>query len=159
MTTQWRWCISLVLGILALLFTASLATAQGYVDANNLSEAAGMLRAQGVTLGTFEELCAHGFPDRGPVLSRAVVKWKRDHERVIEAADKFVQRMIRSTGRDPTPTLEASLRRLATQQFRSLGIDAQRRYCEQLPAELESGAWDSRTPNVYRFLEEYANEP
>jgi hypothetical protein len=159
MTYPSRMRLSLNLSFSASLLVASGASAQAYFDATNLSQAAGMLRAQVTGARTLEELCNHDFPDLGDAISSALDKWRNDDEQFISASNKFVAEMVRKTGQDPTPLLDGNHRRTTTLQYSSLNNDAQREYCHRFSADLGAGVWRSRTPAVYRLLEEYAKAP
>jgi hypothetical protein len=148
-----------ILILLAPTFVASGALAQAYLDARNLSEAAGMLRAQVVGAETLQDLCVHSYPDLANTVSDALTKWRNDDQRFIVASAKLVEEMVRKSGQDPTPAFDAGYRKKTEQQFSSLGNEAQRAYCQRFSADLAARAWRSRTPTVYRLLDEYAKVP
>jgi hypothetical protein len=143
-------------GLIALSAAGALLISQAkaveYLDARNQDEAYGEMYAYMVGAERSQSLCSEKFPDLAGNIAKDMARWQRTDAIVLAKTTahtaslrkNFPQEFSTAT-RQITSGFEAA--------FKSLDDDKARNYCQSYFSELADGAWRTRTPKVYSFIE------
>ena len=148
--------------LLAVLATVP-AQARGYADADNPSQAVGMMKMTILMSGIMEKKCVARFPEQQGQIQADLKRWRALDSAEIETAERSWRQMEQKK-----PGMSRDLEEAAKQGYESqlaaparlLGKAAEtkihRDYCAQYFNELATGVWRKQTPLVYQYL---ANAP
>ena len=151
--------------LLAAVLVSAMTCAHGqsrpYSDADNPSQAVGMLKGTVVAAAALLAECSKRFPKLSVRMHSDLTTW-RDHEaRLIEKVEYFWERMKRKEPKlgDMEKFMgSAALKQLAILDDApnldsSLPSEVTRQYCSKYFEDLASGVWRKRTPKAYEYLD------
>jgi hypothetical protein len=144
---------------LALLAPCASAQSMPYADADNPSQAVGMMTANALTSTRFLAECSSRFPALRPEMQANHESW-RATERSNLTKTEFYWNVL--TKRDPKLLdIPEFVNARVLQTMQSLdnapagaGPAVLADYCKQYFQDLGSGVWRARTPQLYKFLDE-----
>jgi hypothetical protein len=131
----------------------------GYVDAFTPGEAVGMMQTTQLTARIMREQCGNRFPALALEIDGNLAKWQAREAAAIRKSDFHWAEMVRKDaglGRH-IPVVEAAIRKnLAAVSGipGEAGARAFAQVCSRHFAALASGAWRTRTPNAYKYLDD-----
>lgn len=130
-----------------------------YEDADNPSEAVGMMRVVIQVTETLRDRCTRHDAALQERIDADLLKWRTTEQRVLERTMYYWNRMA---AREPTitealahaeRTIDETLRTVS-ENLESSGRDGIREYCIQHFSDLASGIWRERTPKAYAYMDE-----
>ena len=152
-----------VLAVLLAALVTVPAQARGYADADNPSQAVGMMKMTILMSGIMERKCVARFPALQGRIQADLKRWRALDSAEIETAERFWREMEQKKpgmSRDLDETAKQAYESQVAAPARLLGKAAEtkihRDYCGQYFNELATGAWRKQTPLVYQYL---ANAP
>ncbi|MFZ6673086.1 hypothetical protein [Undibacterium sp. Xuan67W] len=130
----------------------------GYADADNPSEAVGMMQTTMLTARIMKEECIKRFPELTPQLDGNLSKWQAKEADAIRKSNFYWAQMVK---KDPSaakqmPMVEAAVRKGLTavsEMPSEAGTKTFSNTCTQHFSALASGIWRTRTPNAYKYLD------
>lgn len=143
----------------ALFAPCALAQSLPYADADNPSQAVGMMKANALTSTRLLAECSSRFPALQPEMQANHESW-RATERSNLAKTEFYWDSL--TKRDPmlldVPEFVNARVLQTIQSLDNVPVEAGpvflADYCKQHFRDLDSGVWRARTPRLYKFLDE-----
>lgn len=136
----------------------------GYPDADSVADAVGAMRISAETARVMREECIGRVAALQPEIDSNYLKWRNADGPLIRKADQYWAELVR---KQPGLALqvagiEPAVRRNLDSMSKApvQGTGGQpgpvvlSGYCRQHFADLASGIWHVRTPQVYKFLEE-----
>ena len=147
-----------VLLVVALLHIGSAIGTLGYSDADNPSQAVGMIKGQGFAADIMLQECSKRFPNLVGEFKTNFEKWRTSEAAVRKKAEKYgAQMVVKEKSLLETP---GNAEQAVKGQFEILekmkmqGTDEVKvQFCRQHFSDLASGTWRERTPNAYRYLD------
>lgn len=132
----------------------------GYLDADSLGEAAGMMYSTKMGNRIFKARCIEKFPDMAQQIEADLVAWQNTEADAIRKADAYYELY-----RSQNPKASAEMASVLEMAFKKnidgmaelpgeAGTALFRQVCEKHFSALASGAWRERTPNAYKYLDE-----
>jgi hypothetical protein len=153
--------------LLALLPAAALAQPMPYQDADNPSQAVGMMQSTVVANRKMLSECSTRFPDAADRYRGQLKAWEETEHADIRKAQYFFDRMA-----SKEPRLNEMLAFAETVVVRNLETlsnappslsgtmgSVLAEYCASYFANLAGGVWRTRTPRMYRYLDAAPNIP
>lgn len=153
-------CVSAVCGM-----RGALAQVPGYQDADSITDAVGAMRISVETARVMREECIGRVAALQPEIDSNFLKWRAQEAPLIRKAEQYWTELLRKQ-----PGLGLQLAAVEPAVRRNLDGIAKAppvpgsanppntvvlsQYCRQHFADLASGIWHVRTPQVYRYLEE-----
>jgi hypothetical protein len=145
--------------ILATTSLASFAQSQAYVDATSQLNAAGLLKIRLRNVEYLRSECSTLFPDKAKEFQTQVTAWhtidavpiaktEEIWPELLERQPKVEEAVIRVTG--ATAFSIAMLKGIEPTGEKTLLLG----FCQRQIADGTSAVWRTRTPEIYRFLEE-----
>ena len=130
----------------------------GYSDADNPSEAVGMMKTKLYTAEVMKRECSARLPDQAAQMEANLNKWKTTEAHAIERANHYWAQMAAKEPkmRETLIRAEAYIKGHISLLAKS---DPDRRtqavslFCLQHFSDLESGVWRKRTPRLFEFLD------
>jgi len=148
---------------------SSLSQSLTYSDADNSSEAVGLIKGTVIASQTVLAECTRRFPDQASEMRSNLAIWQKQEAGVIAKVEYFWAEMKREDAR--LGEMEAQLASGALNQFEllekawTLGDKSQpqvqvvRQYCGKYFRNLASGVWRARTPKAYRYMDDAPKPP
>ncbi len=136
------------------------AQSAGYLDADSLGEAAGMMYSTQMGNRVFRERCIAKFPDMAEQIEADLSAWQRNEADAIRKADAYYARYRREypkQSEEVDSVLEMAFRKNIDGMAElpgETGATLFRQVCEKHFSALAAGAWRQRTPNAYKYLDE-----
>jgi hypothetical protein len=130
----------------------------GYADADNPSEAVGMMQTTQRTARIMMEQCVGRFPELRPEMERNLLKWQTTEASAIRKSNYYWAEMAKKDARvgANTPAVETAIRKsiaAVSEMPGEAGAQAFRQVCGNHFASLASGIWRTRTPKAYTYLD------
>lgn len=129
-----------------------------YLDADNPSEAVGMMKNSIFTAQVMRRECIARFPALQNEIERDLQKWQNADAGNIKKAEFYWAEMVRKQP-SISSMLELSEKAvknnfdLLSKTREQIGKDVLVQYCKQHFAALASGVWRKRTPRTYEYLD------
>ncbi|QJR10086.1 hypothetical protein DSM104443_01137 [Usitatibacter rugosus] len=149
---KYAWTFVAVMAVIPCL--PALAQVQ-YADAATINEAAGMMKTRMVDAITVRNVCSTRFPARTREIDGKLDAWKLKEKAIIEKADLYLKEY------EGRPEYNAMIYRASSaleSQLKVLSDPMLAYRCSLLFDDLLSGVWRTRTPKMYRLLEQ-AEDP
>lgn len=131
----------------------------GYMDADSLGEAVGMMQATKLSAELMKHHCTGKHPEMRQKIESELARWRVNDQAAIERSDAHFLQMKKSSPAEAAKefaALEATVETGITTLSKlpgEAGAQVFRQACTQHFEALASGVWRQRTPNVYKFLE------
>ncbi len=157
--------ITILIRAAILYFLVASANAQSlpYADADNPSQAVGMMKMTISLAELMQEKCVARFPELQGTINSQVMRWQTLDGAEIAVANRYWGEMVKKN-----PDIARQIDEMTKQAYESklvapfrgaapeVETQVARDYCEQYFNELATGVWRKRTPHLYQFL---AQEP
>src|SRR5436853_7169069 len=158
METEMRCLRLLILAAAIQMPVQAFAQILGYSDADNPSEAVGMMKAKLYTAEVMKRECSARLPDKAAQMEANFNKWKTTEAHAIDRANHYWAQMAAKE-----PKMQGDLVRveafikghisLLEQSDPDHRTQAVSVLCLQHFSDLESGVWRKRTPRLFEFLD------
>lgn len=130
----------------------------GYTDADNPSEAVGMMQTTQLTARILKAACSQRFPELKSEIDTNLAKWQANEAHAIQKSNFYWAKMEE---KDPSlatrvPAVEAALRKqleAIAELPGEAGTKVFKDTCHRYFSALASGIWRTRTPNAYKYLD------
>jgi hypothetical protein len=134
------------------------AQALGYADADNPSEAVGMMKVQEYTAEVMKRECSARLPGQATQMQVNLDKWKTAEAHDLERANYHWERMAAKNPKmqETLVRAESSIKghiNLLEQSDPDHRTKAVSVFCLQHFSDLASGVWRKRTPRLFEFLD------
>jgi hypothetical protein len=145
--------------VLLLFVSPVFAQSLGYADADNPSQAVGMMKSTLIAANKMRTECASRFPELDGAMAKNFETWTTNERVVISKTESYWNRMLMRE-----PKLAEYAAYVETAVMRNLetvasmpggsGNTVVRQLCARHFEELASGVWRARTPRAYKFLDD-----
>lgn len=131
----------------------------GYSDADNPSQAVGMMKTNVFSAQVLLRECSARLPDQAVEMAGQLKRWQTAEAHDIERAEHYWAEMAEKQPalREQLVQTEAYLKgnfTLIEKTNPSNKVYAESIFCRQHFADLASGVWRKRTPRLYQFLDQ-----
>ncbi len=139
---------------------AGLCQSMGYLDADSLGEAVGMLYATKISNRVMQAQCIASLPDLKDSIAADLAAWQEKEAAVIAKADTYFEQFMKQSPKDAETYLRTTEEMLTknmamvAQMPGDAGKSVLRQACVGHFSALASGAWRERTPNTYKYMDE-----